>query len=99
MRLPLLAALAAAFLLPAPAWGQQGCMDSRMQAAMRLADKYGERPVMRGLRQDGTMLEIYVNPETGAWTAVVSEPNGRACQVDEGKAFRNLVYPYVGPKA
>lgn len=63
----------------APVAAQANC-SSREDMEAFLSDRYGEAPVSRGLASGGrTLHEMWVNPETGTWTAVLTMTDGRAC--------------------
>ena len=87
MRTLAIAAALAAFSLPA--FAQPQCA-SREQVVTILTEKFQEAPQMRGMTESGSMIEIWANPETGSWTAVVSHPDGRSCIAADGGAFTHL---------
>lgn len=86
-----------ALLLPmllascAPAYAQTSQCAIRVGIVEGLADRYGERQVMSGINPDGTMVEMFANPTTGTWTALISQPNGTACIVAAGDSFDGTV--------
>lgn len=61
------------------------------EAAVRiLSDEHGEVRISRALDTRQRMIEIYANPETGSWTALMSAPHGSgvvSCIVSSGTAF------------
>lgn len=48
-----------------------------------LAERYGERIVLRGLTVDGKMMEVWL-AESGSWTVLTSTPAGRTCLRSSG---------------
>ena len=85
MKLILAAALA--FLLAFPVQAAPNCAGAS-DVAQILKEKYGESVFSRALSKRGYVLEMWVNLETGTWTAVVQRSDGLACIVDEGEAFQ-----------
>lgn len=86
MRLTL-AALAAAFAMPAMA--QQQCLPRSNMMEM-LADQYHEARQFMALSMGGTVIEVYANLETGTWTAVETVPDGTACIVSYGDNYEAI---------
>ena len=64
-------------------------------AHARLADAYGEARIMAGLSDRGAILEIWIAPEGGTWTALITTPDGVSCQVDAGQV--HTVAPPITP--
>ena len=90
-----LAALVAAFLwlaAPKQAAAQAVCGE-RARIVERLADKYAERPVARGLANTGAVFELFASPG-GTWTLVVTPPTGPSCMVAAGARWRTLTGPH-----
>jgi len=52
-----------------------------------LATNFGETRQSIGIVNDGSVLEIYANTESGSWTAVMTQPSGISCFVAGGEAF------------
>ena len=52
----------------------------------RLATGYGEGPAVTAMMPDA-LLEIWMSPETGTWTAIAILPQGLACIVASGTDF------------
>ena len=79
----LTAAALAAFSVPAFAQGNCG---PEGQAKAALAEKYGETPAMQGIMEGGVpaYLEIWINEETGTWTALVTRVDGISCVAASG---------------
>jgi hypothetical protein len=53
----------------------------------RLADKYGETLQAEGLRGGTSVVQIYANAETGAWTVLDVGVSGLACMISAGEAW------------
>jgi hypothetical protein len=56
------------------------------QAIAALATRYGEGPRIRAMMGGDDMLVITASP-AGTWTALIVEPDGKACMVASGEAF------------
>lgn len=77
--------------IPPPASAQQAC-PPREEVIDLLEGKYGEQAIGRGLSLDGKGLaELFVNEETGTWSIVVTDTNGRSCIVGGGEAWQKLL--------
>jgi hypothetical protein len=72
-------------LVPIGAAAQNVCADVA-ETRRQLAEKYGEQRAFHGLSASGAMVEVWVNPDTGSYTAIRVLPNGKACLVDAGEA-------------
>ncbi len=68
--------------------GQGICRDREVHVA-RLAEKYQEAPVWRGLVR-GNVLELFTNLDGGTWTILLSYPNGRTCMISSGEGWRDV---------
>lgn len=66
----------------------------RAQMVERLERSQGARLENRGIRGPDVVLEVWVRPESGAWTLVQSYANGQACIVAMGEGWQEM-----GPKA
>lgn len=78
-----LAALVVLFLSVSAAKAQQVCA-LRDTAVTQLESQFNEQIVGRGLVDNGkAMFELLVS-ETGTWTVVVTDINGRSCIVANG---------------
>ncbi len=96
---PLTAALAAALfmsalLLPSAVAAQGAPCVERSEARERLAGKFGETPVFRGITATGKMFEVFANLTTGTFTVMLTSPQGMACYVDSGESAR-IVYEVI----
>jgi hypothetical protein len=61
-----------ASLLAAPVLAQSDCA-SRESAERQLQSNHGEGLVMYGVTSSGAVLQIWVNRQTGTWTAVITD--------------------------
>ena len=82
-------ALVAAFLLVPPSVAAQVECAPRATALAALAEGYGEQVIGGGIDSRGPLLEVFVNPETGTWTLLVTSPDGRSCIAAEGDGWRS----------
>ena len=74
-------------LCGAPAFAQSNCFD-RDTVVSSLGAKYSERQVFIGRTSQNTIVEVFVNRETGTWTALVSQPDGStSCLVASGEVY------------
>ena len=62
------------------------CADDRKGLLERLAGAYGEAPVARAVTLTGQLIEI-TRALDGAWSMVVTAPDGSACVVGAGEAW------------
>ncbi|MEM8790340.1 MAG: hypothetical protein AAGE80_01885 [Pseudomonadota bacterium] len=83
----------AALLSPAEVSAQGTVCGHRSQIVKQLADRYGETALSRGVARGAGVVEIYVNPDSGSWTIVVTNPNGTSCLMAAGEAFEPLSHP------
>ncbi|MBE0412023.1 hypothetical protein [Yoonia sp.] len=67
----------------------QTCADHNTVVA-RLAEHFGESRQSIGLRDDDSVVEIFVAMETGSWTITQTRPGGPTCLVAAGQAFQQL---------
>jgi len=81
-----IAALAA--LLAAPAAAQTNCL-ATAEADRQLSDRHGEGVVAYGMMRSGGLLQIWANPNTGTWSAVVTDGN-ISCLVADGTDFATI---------
>ena len=56
----------------------------------QLVEKYQERPVYRGVTRGGALLQVFVSKSGETWTIAVQLPNGLACLLSAGEAWRAL---------
>ncbi len=66
---------------------QQPCAPRELAARM-LTEVHGEELLGQGLAESGAYLvELFVNPSTGAWTVIATMPNGMACMLEAGQSW------------
>jgi hypothetical protein len=86
----LLAALVLTPLWPAPAPATnpiaEVLCEPRDRLAARLAGQGAMRPVGQGLRDPGTVLEIWATPD-GRWTLIQAQADGLACILAMGEGW------------
>ncbi len=81
------AAAFALFLSTQAANAQQVC-SPRDEAMLQLEKQFSEQVAGRGLATNGKqMLELFVS-ETGLWTVLVSDTQGRSCVVASGENWQ-----------
>lgn len=79
-------------LIGSPAFAQMQC-GGYADAVALLADRYGESLRVEGLDGAGNSVQMFANPDTGTWTALIVYPDGSACMASSGQAFE-----YHSPK-
>lgn len=75
----------ALLFLPTIALAQQPQCGNHNAAIEHLADKYGEALTIQALMGGNTILELFVNEETGTWTALGTDTNGLTCLIASGE--------------
>ena len=77
--------LVAWFAAPVKAQPVVGCVDIRA-GADKLKQDYGETPVFRGVSIKGYLIVLFLNAETGTWSAGKIDPQDRKimCPIDAG---------------
>ena len=70
-----------------------GLCDDHAGLVAVLANRYGETPIAMGLTGGSYVMELFVNPETGTWTFVLTQANGTACGVASGENFEKQALP------
>ncbi|WP_439150816.1 hypothetical protein [Sulfitobacter sp.] len=83
MKLYLTAALLA---LPVGVSAQVQCAPHEVITGV-LAEAFGETRQGLGVMQDGPVMELFANDETGTWTVTVTEPGNLTCIVAGGEAW------------
>lgn len=74
-------------LLAIPAAAQSLCQPAA-KVAKTLSEQYGESLIAVGVRQNGFLIEIWANPETGTFSIVSPSGSGaRRCFLDSGENF------------
>ena len=85
-------------LLPVLALGQPAC-GSRAKTLADLDRQYGERPIARGVTDNGCILEITASP-SGTWTSLVTcpgMPQGTLCWGSSGTAWEFMAPEPASP--
>lgn len=82
---PLAFCLAATLPLPATAQGIPCAPRDRVLA--HVIDRMGGVRQAEGAAGQGARMELYADPD-GAWTILLHLPDGRACLLGSGTAFR-----------
>lgn len=81
--------LATAGLVSGAAGAEVAC-GNHQEIAKRLASEYGEVRQGAGLVDSGRIIEIFVSPEQGSWTILVTHSEGPTCVVAAGEAWQNV---------
>ncbi len=58
--------------------------------------KYEEFVVVSGVTSIGWMFELFSNPTTTTWTAVITSPSNRSCAIASGDGIRYHAPPQNG---
>ena len=66
-----------------PVYAQSSCAAAET-VEKRLTEKYGERPVRRGLQNQNTLYEWWENSDGTSWTIVRRLANGNMCVMSSG---------------
>ena len=69
----------------------------REQVISKLRDGFSERQQSLGLMDNGSILELYANEDTGTWTVIQRRPDGQSCLMASGQMFEGDVQP-LGPE-
>lgn len=83
MKLTLALAFPAA--LAAAEAGAQTYCGERQAVVAYLAAEFGEHVVLQALSTYGEIYEVFMSPDAGTWTLLVSTPGGPSCLVDVGE--------------
>lgn len=62
-----------------------GLCSKRTDLVVHLANEYQERPVARGLAENGVILEVFASRDGESWTAVASFVDGMSCLIASGQ--------------
>ena len=89
LRNAILAATAALTAIGGTADAQMVC-GKRDAIVAQLERKYGETRRSVGLQQDRAVVEVYASDETGSWTILVTDTDGKSCLMAAGDAFEAL---------
>ena len=82
----------------APSYGvaqQQAPCGPRPAIIQQLLDRYGEAQIGQGVTANGSVLEFYANPETGSFSALLSQPQAQgviSCVVAYGRDWQIIEY-------
>ncbi|RME16820.1 MAG: hypothetical protein D6801_04695 [Alphaproteobacteria bacterium] len=83
---PLLLAFGLSLAAPEAARADGAICGTRADMAYRLGAIEGEGRLAIGLAGD-RLIELFVAPETGNWTILVTSPEGRSCLVATGEGL------------
>ena len=83
----ILAALAVSLSVSA-ASAQQNCAP-REQVVEMLTEQYGESVQSMGIN-NGVVIEMWANVETGTWTILMTRPDGISCAPADGNGFERV---------
>jgi len=86
-KIPPILALAALAMAPGTAAAQTLC-GKREAIVRQLESKYGETRRSLGLQQDRGVVEIFANTDSGSWTILFTDTNGRTCLMAAGQAYQ-----------
>jgi hypothetical protein len=80
-----------------PVIAQNNNCNTYERAQESLTNGYGEYPVWEGLVSSFQFIvQLWVNPQTGTWTALTVSPDGMACVVSDGMPFTFIDPPVNG---
>ena len=74
---------AALMALPMAASAQVNCANTEDVYSI-VRDKYQESRVLSGFSLSEHVTELWINPESGSWTAIVTRSDGISCIADQG---------------
>lgn len=63
------------------------------QVVQRLAETYGESRQVIGVASNGTVMEVYADPDAGGWSIVITQPGGPSCLVASGQNYQHVSEP------
>lgn len=58
-----------------------------------LAEKYGETLQVQGIAEQGGLVQIYANTDTGTWTFMVTTPKRVTCLISAGEDYVSVTSP------
>ena len=88
--------MAATSMVSLPAQAQQLCL-LRDAAVSQLTKQHGEEVTARGLSANGKfMMELFTG-DSGTWTLITTDVNGRSCIVASGEAWSPVPVVPGGP--
>jgi hypothetical protein len=82
-------ALATLATLGGPAGAQMVCGE-RKSVVAQLERKYGETRRSVGVQDGRGLVEVYASDNTGTWTILVTNTEGKACLMAAGEGFESL---------
>lgn len=82
------ALICAALVAASPVMGQE-CIGTA-DAYASLTQNYGEARTATVMRPDGTVIELWTNPDTRTWSMFITLPNGLSCSVGSGQGFETF---------
>ncbi|MFQ5622811.1 MAG: hypothetical protein ACE5FS_05375 [Paracoccaceae bacterium] len=59
----------------------------RARIVAQLQSRFGEKQVGMGMQDTRAVVEIFVSPESGSWTILVTRANGVSCMAAAGRAW------------
>ncbi len=68
---------------------EQVCMP-RKEAVSQLAKQFNEKPIGRGLSDDGNIMVELFTSEKGSWTIVVTNTKNISCLVASGQNWTSI---------
>ncbi len=66
------------------------------QVVKILTENYGEEQTIIALTANNLVMELFVNPDTASWTALITHPDGNTCIVSAGENFEFAVTEVPG---
>lgn len=76
-------------LTPVFAATQSAC-DEHDLVVDQLLEQYGETRQSIALARNKMLVEVYANQESGTWTFVFTDPEGKACVVAFGGSYQSV---------
>lgn len=87
----LLAAVMAAFFVPAAAIAQTAPCYPSDEFRAAIAGPLGFKLIASGLQPNGVLVEWWGDVESGKWVVSITTPNGMTCLGAGGGAFQRIV--------
>jgi hypothetical protein len=88
MPLPRVALALPLALAAAPALAERPFCAPRDELVKALESTYREARRAVAMQSTGVVIEIYASTETGTWTLLATRPDGVACAMAAGEAWR-----------
>jgi hypothetical protein len=70
----------------------------RTTVIYNLANRFLEEQVAQGLMEDGSLFELYANPNTGSFTIVITTPDKPQTPCAKAAGVMMTLTPYSEPK-